>query len=580
MAKISEFERQRQENIQRNKELLKSLNLDSLSQSIKRELPRASETKKRKTTPRTKAVKKEDVEPSRRSRRIAGIKSELENPEEYNRIREEEEETERKKRELEKLKRTRLFGEFSLIDLVTDKKSGSLKFEDKVIKSDSTEPEVKQEEKEELSEDIKNDNKVLHRLQALGDKFSAGDFFDIIQKNPIQYDDKVLQSTRDEFDKLKIYEKHNPLDIKISHTRITAINFHPSTTDRVVAAGDTNGNVGIWAVDSGEDDSEPTISILRPHGKAISRILTPVAEQNKLYSASYDGSVRVLDLNKLASTEVVYLNDPYENDDYALGVSDINFCASDANLLYMTTLSGSFHKHDIRTPFKPLKSKDILRLHDKKIGSFSINPNNTYQIATASLDRTLRIWDLRNVSKANAEWSEFENQISPHLYGSFSSRLSVSCVDWNSENRLVCNGYDDYINIFDLSGSEELPAVTEWESDFQPNVAKKSRKRKTDEDEESLIPDNLKAFNKIKHNCQTGRWVSILKSKWQVAPEDGVQKFVIANMNRALDIYDQKGQIIAHLTDSVGAVPAVCGFHPTKNWVVGGSASGKVYLFE
>ncbi|ABN67280.2 conerved hypothetical protein with WD repeats [Scheffersomyces stipitis CBS 6054] len=514
MAKISEFERQRQENIQRNKELLKSLNLDSLSQSIKRELPRASETKKRKTTPRTKAVKKEDVEPSRRSRRIAGIKSELENPEEYN-----------------------------------HKKSGSLKFEDKVIKSDSTEPEVKQEEKEELSEDIKNDNKVLHRLQALGDKFSAGDFFDIIQKNPIQYDDKVLQSTRDEFDKLKIYEKHNPLDIKISHTRITAINFHPSTTDRVVAAGDTNGNVGIWAVDSGEDDSEPTISILRPHGKAISRILTPVAEQNKLYSASYDGSVRVLDLNKLASTEVVYLNDPYENDDYALGVSDINFCASDANLLYMTTLSGSFHKHDIRTPFKPLKSKDILRLHDKKIGSFSINPNNTYQIATASLDRTLRIWDLRNVSKANAEWSEFENQISPHLYGSFSSRLSVSCVDWNSENRLVCNGYDDYINIFDLN-------------------------------EESLIPDNLKAFNKIKHNCQTGRWVSILKSKWQVAPEDGVQKFVIANMNRALDIYDQKGQIIAHLTDSVGAVPAVCGFHPTKNWVVGGSASGKVYLFE
>ena len=125
-----------------------------------------------------------------------------------------------------------------------------------------------------------------------------------------------------------------------------------------------------------------------------------------------------------------------------------------------------------------------------------------------------------------------------------------------------------------------MPAVTEWESDFQPNVAKKSRKRKTDEDEESLIPDNLKAFNKIKHNCQTGRWVSILKSKWQVAPEDGVQKFVIANMNRALDIYDQKGQIIAHLTDSVGAVPAVCGFHPTKNWVVGGSASGKVYLFE
>ena len=56
-------------------------------------------------------------------------------------------------------------------------------------------------------------------------------------------------------------------------------------------------------------------------------------------------------------------------------------------------------------------NKDLLRLHDKKIGGFAVNPNTNYQITTASLDRTLRIWDLRNVNKSI--YSEFENQKSP-----------------------------------------------------------------------------------------------------------------------------------------------------------------------
>lgn len=71
-----------------------------------------------------------------------------------------------------------------------------------------------------------------------------------------------------------------------------------------------------------------------------------------------------------------------------------------------------------------------------------------------------------------------------------------------------------------------------------------------------------------------------MKSSWQSNPADGFQKFIIANMNRGLDIFDQEGNIIAHLNESVGAVPAVSTLHPTQNWAVGGSASGKVYLFE
>ena len=73
-------------------------------------------------------IKKEVLEPSRRSRRIAGIKSELEDPEQAARIREEEELKQHRKQELERLKRTRLFGDFKLIDLITNKK-GDMIFE-------------------------------------------------------------------------------------------------------------------------------------------------------------------------------------------------------------------------------------------------------------------------------------------------------------------------------------------------------------------------------------------------------------------------------------------------------------------
>ena len=113
MAPLSDFERQRQENIQRNKDLLRKLNLDSATDSISRELPNqkhANGAKKRKTNNATKSIKKEPQEPSRRSRRLAGVT--MENTEEYQKMKEEMEEAERKKKEIEKLKLTRLFGNF------------------------------------------------------------------------------------------------------------------------------------------------------------------------------------------------------------------------------------------------------------------------------------------------------------------------------------------------------------------------------------------------------------------------------------------------------------------------------------
>ena len=76
-----------------------------------------------------------------------------------------------------------------------------------------------------------------------------------------------------------------------------------------------------------------------------------------------------------------------------------------------------------------------------------------------------------------------------------------------------------------------------------------------------------------------------LKPHWQSRPADGVQKLCIGNMNRVVDVYDADGDQLAQLGGNpstgfdITAVPAVAQFHPTRNWVAAGTASGKVCLW-
>lgn len=71
-----------------------------------------------------------------------------------------------------------------------------------------------------------------------------------------------------------------------------------------------------------------------------------------------------------------------------------------------------------------------------------------------------------------------------------------------------------------------------------------------------------------------------LRPQWQLSPADGVQRLCIGNMNRFVDIYTAAGEQLAQLGgDNITAVPAVAQFHPTCDWVAGGTASGKLCLW-
>ncbi|KAK9367406.1 WD40-repeat-containing domain protein [Lipomyces kononenkoae] len=497
-SSLSEYERQRRANIERNEALIRELELAGLSAELGPVSTKAPSSKRqaahkpRPAAKKARTIKKEESPaPRRTSARLAGLQAESE----LTRIKAEEDYA--LVQEKAKAERQRVGGDIKFEDISSDSLAKLWTFDDEDI-------------------DTQNEERVI-----------AGD---------------IVQLRKD-LSALELFEKFQPNDIKITPERIYNIGFHPSVSKRLVLAGDKIGHLGVWDVDQvkhEDEDEYPQLYLFKVHARTLSSFTFAPSVSEKVYTSSYDGSIRSVDFTTGISSEIYYGTQGGEPD----AVSEIHF--ADQNLLYFSTLDGELGRLDLRTP------KDITkyRLHEKKIGGFSLHPSAPHLCATASLDRSMKLWDFRKIKNTRS------HELQAKCLSTYESRLSISCTSWNSDGGIVCNGYDDTINIFNLKESAT------WPESFHG-------------------PEELKPSRTIRHNCQTGRWVTILRAHWQQSPLDQVQKFVIGNMNRFMDVYTADGIQLARLGDAdlVSAVPAACQFHPTKNWIVGGTASGKVCLF-
>lgn len=96
-----------------------------------------------------------------------------------------------------------------------------------------------------------------------------------------------------------------------------------------------------------------------------------------------------------------------------------------------------------------------------------------------------------------------------------------------------------------------------------------------------LPATHFKPSKSIVHNCQTGRWLTILRANWSLNT-DYMPHFTVGNMKRTLDVYAATGDKIVGLwAEGVTAVPAVTASHPGRvDCVVGGNTSGRIQLWS
>ncbi|UJO22318.1 DNA damage-binding protein CMR1 [Fulvia fulva] len=518
-AQLSEYERARQEKIAKNQALLQQLQLDAQQTGIgPKSKPKPSSTagqKRKKPAPKAKV----EEGPRRTSSRLKGIVADSEV------ARQKQEDDHEAFQEQQRIKRQRVSEDIDLHNTIVNGQ---------------------------------NWNRAGNWLSMVGPADPGVRTFD---KTDIKdTTDKELKALRERMSNLQLWEGAEPNRIKITPERIYALGFHPAQDKALVFAGDKLGNMGLFdasqttpekikqeADDADEDgdvddEVEPAITTFKIHTRTISAFQFSPHDHNALYSASYDSSIRKLDLTKGVAVESYAPEDRSADEP----LSGVQISHADPNTLHFTTLSGAFGIKDMRTPKNQVT---MLQLCEKKIGGFSLHPAHPHLVATASLDRTLKIWDLRKIT------GKKDDRL-PVLVGEHTSKLSVSHAAFNSAGQVATASYDDTVKIYDF------PSCGDW-------------KVGTTLDDNEMSPATI-----VPHNNQTGRWVTILRAQWQLQPQDGIQRFCIGNMNRFVDIYTGKGQQLAQLGgENITAVPSVAQFHPTMDWVGAGTASGKLCLW-
>ncbi|KAI0673056.1 WD40-repeat-containing domain protein [Trametes maxima] len=569
MSDVSDYEQERQATIARNRELLKSLGLVDDAKTFKPTKNVQSTAKP--VQPRVKKPKEPPM-PTRQSTRLRrapidpnetpAAKRKRERAEEEKRRRAEEELLAAAERERE-AKRPRHHD----LDLQT--------------LTDDLEPE-------ELSELRKTFVEILKTPHPKREGSDEAYVFDDDKKEEVE-----VKQLKKQLGGLKVVSR-----AKVTQDRIYSAAYHPEPTKDLIFFGDKHGQLGIWdaraPVEEVEDEDGDVAPVedreggkywrLQMHWPAsskssISSVKFDPIDSFSVYTSAYDCTVRHLSLTSGVSTEV------YATDDILLTSVDL---PPHGHEMWISDADGGVTHMDLRAHRSHAKR---YQLSEVKVGSVSVNPTRPSFLVTASNSRELKVWDARmletlssrslrstpnspsrpssrgkveddsSIVSPNEVDSETIQKLLATKKGQSTTRAawthnkSVSSAYWDARGRsIVSTSYDDTIRLWDVKPS--------W---FE---------------KDAVFPSS-RPFSQIRHNCQTGKWLTILKAQWTTNP-DVYPHFSIGNMDHSLDIFSCKGDHIAKLADKskITAVQAVTCSHPSiVERVVSGNASGRCVLW-
>ena len=179
-----------------------------------------------------------------------------------------------------------------------------------------------------------------------------------------------------------IYKSVTPFD-----RRVTALAWHPKNP-KFCAVGSKGGEIVLWKYEN--NDFEGVAEGIGPGG-SIQKIQFDPENQTKVYTCSIDGTFEVKDLGRAGTKKKeTFLNTGDWNKWYT--TFDV---AADG----MTLLTG---ENSGNVTLLTTKGEMIWRdkLHKGKVTNIEFSPREPWLFATTSIDNSVKIWDIRNLTDA------------------------------------------------------------------------------------------------------------------------------------------------------------------------------------
>ena len=505
-ATLSDYERVRENNIAKNLAFLSSLGIDAVK-------PDPIVMRKESSLVRGAIKKKgqsQHLQPTRRSGRVTieKLSSEIKELEDGKKN---DEEVQKKKAELETL-------------IASKKAEGSF---------GSYEPQAS-EFVEDSRERITDDEITMIPPNNFDEDEQGREIIATLKSTQKKGTKSPLNTKTDDYvrkiSKLSVSENDFA---KVAESRITAIWAHPNQEKVIVAAGDKRGILGIWDVNADiKGDKNGGVYRYQPHSSNIISLYSNSSNASRLFSGSYDGTIRFLDLNK----ESFVLGFEAPETIYDVMFKDVAFIDDKA---YIGTKGGDVNFVDVR-----MGNKKYGWSYDTNcsINSIQIHPTNSNYLITAGLKGITQVHDIRNGGK---KWK-------PLVRMEEHSKSVSACYSSPDGQFLASVGLDDTIRI--------------WK-DF-------------------LLPNFPKPFV-FRHDNFTGRWLSVFKPAWD--PKNP-HSFVLGSMEKVRNVEvftpnveGNKTQLSMVAKLKGGYLSSVCSrncFHPSLDMIICGNSSGKVFILR
>lgn len=311
---------------------------------------------------------------------------------------------------------------------------------------------------------------------------------------------------------------------KVVKDRIFSAAFHPCTSSLLMATGDKWGKVGLWKL--GDDWGDDGVLLFEPHTRPVGCMAFSRAHPTHLLSLSYDGSLRCMDVEKAVFDDVYDIED---------GLKTFDFMSHDCLTLVVGNWYGEVAIVDRRTPGNSHES--LHALDPKTVRCVSVHPLQQQYFAVAE-SKIVSIYDSRCLKKTK---SQSVSQLHGH-----SLSISSAYFSPHTGNRVLTSCMDNRIRIYDTSAmTTQSPLLTS-----------------------------------IRHDMHTGRWLTKLSAVWDPKQEDC---FVVGSMERPrrVQVFHESGQPQHSFMDAenLNTVLSVTAFHPTRNALLGGNASGRLHVF-